>query len=527
MVALNSIDSQGLSKERLNELSKDELIEIIEKHGMSNTVPKQVAENESNSIPFWESEYVKKKKDVSIMFDWVRLYSRDCRLTHKVVEEIVTGVVGGAFFVQGQCHTDLLPVYKKLVGGQLHKGSDRTWTYSYSNALGIEVRVCSSQLNQLTEQQQQSLAVLDLKDIEYDAIQIDLGGTPLSNLVPRNNQLVIAELVWYMKKWGNGKINLSRIDNAIEIPTSYLDLKQLLKDVDNKKIYGAKCYTPILNYNHQTVEKHLKNIVDAEVRKQEMAKWTGSMTGLTVNLGGKSSRKKIRVYNTLEKHGYSATRIEVENHDDRARLIQEELYQIYELYYQEKITAQEANDRIIAFIKDYNLSYKTLHPCDKKPVQTWNGKVYYPREYWAKMMEKIEATPLQYKMDRQKTSIQKSMKWLIDKVSSTLAVLKERFGVNYVFNYVETMIEVSKKGLGCKPLMSNETAKEKLNKLELLKHDELFFPQDLKRLKEAGYYDRMRYGYRPKTNYHRYLIRNNTFNIDPRYYRSSMVEIPF
>jgi len=469
------------------------LPEITEnhEHGMSNTMLNPV------DIPaIWKYDNVLKyphkieriqRDDIRYFVDWVSYFGQGMRLPQRVAEFLIYQFIEGKFFHNpNSTHADLLDYQKIERGGQIAPKSTKTWNYSYRNTLGIELFIC-----------------LD-DDGLIDAMKIDFSGKPLSELIPRNNLLKLVEMSRILDSI-SPKFNPSRIDITCEVSHDLIDILELKKHADLGNFSGV-----------------------GKIRAEyENDRKTG-LLGLTLYCGSTKSKKKLRIYETTNNHGYSAIRFELENHSYRA-------VQIKNMFVNEYKSAIENNcmdaksktelaTRINNIIRDLIFNIKTINFVYKDSIKIWKSASQYDEiPSWTKFKQELQVVQYKYKFCPNKlTNIQKKNSYFF-KCIRYLCAIQLTFGEKGVFKLVQAAIKRKLEGVGTKSFGSNNSDNELLNEIRTYgyKFWGSGFEYNLRKdLREIGFYSDP---LPRKTEEYYPFVELMDFNLYPSEHRESMV----
>lgn len=471
------------------------LPEILEnhEHGMSNTMLNPV------DIPaIWKSDnkdvlsYPHKRErierdDVRYFVDWVTYFGQGMRLPLRVEDFLVHQFIEGKFFHNpNSTHADLLDYQKIERTGQIAPKSSKTWNYSYRNTLGIELFIC-----------------LD-DDGLIDAIKIDFSGSPLSVLIPRNNLLKLVEMLDLLDGV-SPKFNPSRIDITCEVSHDLIDILELKKHADLGNFSGVGKIKPEYENDRKT-----------------------GLLGLTLNCGSTKSKKKLRIYETTNNHGYSGIRFELQNHSYRAIQIKNMFVNEYKCAIENDCMDAKNKTKLASeinnIIRDLIFNIKTINFVYKDSIKIWkSAKQYKEIPSWTKFKEDLQVVQYKYKFCPNKlTNIQKKNSWLFKNIRYLCAV-QLTFGEQGVLKLIRGAIKRKLEGVGVKPFGSNNSDKELLNEITTYGYKFWgagFDPNLRKDLREIGFYDEPL----PRKNKEFYpFIEIMDFNLYPTQYRESII----
>lgn len=385
------------------------------KHENCNTVLKPA---KASVVPTYPHEVEKvPRNDVSYFIDWLRFFGKDLKLGERHEELLVDLIIGGRLFIgSDQSDRELMEYEVRPAYGQIHQGSDVTWSYQYVNSVGVKLWIS--------------------KDEELGkvvALKLDFSGQPLSHLLPRNNQLKLLEVIDIVLALDKN-ISVSRIDTTMEFSHELLNFDLVIENARNWNFSGVK-------------KRHI-HISDG-VKKEEDA--------VTVLLGSeKSKTKKIRIYDTAVKHGYEALRIEVENKRKGAEYIVSELLAIYNEHCMDAIRPEVVNNKINSFICNYNLSIKTFNFVDKNSKKRWmKVENYTELGWWTKFKADIKHCDIKYKFKPEEKTVQKSIKWFVKNASSLLCAMEDNFGKSGLSHFIRHVLQVKRDGINCNAYSPN------------------------------------------------------------------------
>ena len=351
---------------------------------------------------------------VYYFIDWLRFYGKDLNLSTRHEQLLVDLMVEGRLFMTNdQSSRELISYEKRPVYGQIHQGSEFTWSYCYVNSVGVKLFICRHP-----------------EEPEHIyAMKLEFSGQPLSHLVPRNNQLKLLEVIDIVLSLDKG-ISVTRIDTSMDVSPDLLNFDLV---VENAKVW-----------NFSGIEDRHIHISNGLEKGED---------SITVLLGSeKSKTKKIRLYNTKVKHGYDAIRIEVQNGTDRAKYVTQELLRLHDLHCTKELKADEIATKVNDFIRDYNLSIKTFNFVDKESKRAWKKASQYKELcWWTKFKENIKHCDIEYRFIGKERDIQKSIKWFVKNTTGLLCALKENIGLGGLYHFIENAIKVKENGFNCNP----------------------------------------------------------------------------
>ena len=226
-------------------------------------------------------------------------------------------------------------------------------------------------------------------------VLVQLGGEYLRNLS-------ITKMLKLLHYFDKKRFQLLRTDPAVDVPKE-LGLYEGAKEAEEQDRY-----TNMRSSSHTTSTKK------------------GKKSGTTY-IGSRSSEFFVRIYETLQKHGYDAHRLEAEIKGKKARVVNKMLLDIL-LTTTDPDTGQEVprSDQEIA--RDYQMLLANLITggfdfYDEKKTKS-NGTILEIKvsSFWEKVKEKILAvTPIRIKVERGSKSILKTLSWDNRQCSKTRA----------------------------------------------------------------------------------------------------------
>ena len=449
-----------------------------DRHGDSNTMPKPESLLEYSHI-------TKSFDEKRIFIDWLTFQGNCLRgMTQADFLQVVYYLIEGNLFRNADTS-----IQEDSFDYRVHKSyqqviprNAKMFQFCYENSVGVKVFVCYHS-DDYDDEQFSEIATIPM-NARVDAIRIVFSGAPLSRLIPRNNQSLILDIISFLRTI-NGDIHLSRIDCALEVPSNWLDLRLVCNALEDECYTGAS-YSKIINSTKKDKD--------------------GSVIGrsLTGYIGSPNSRKKIRIYDTWQKHKYDAVRIEVQSHDRFARFLETHLLAIHK---NESITDSEFNTVYFSddlkitclreFIENYILSTRTFNfveVSEKDTHKAVRDMVALP--FWQKFKNKCFVfTDYRYSFCPEPPTIQKNLKWLFRKVSSSLCLLNDALSRNGLNRIIDAMIEAKQQGYNCTSYNDKKSDRQEELLSQLLDlgqkaYFEMFDSVTKSSLRQAGLYDK-------------------------------------
>lgn len=411
------------------------------RHGVSDTMPKPDDTKNTNSKT--------DEHPTNHFIDYLKFYGENLKGVSDHHEEMLVDLFLRLNFFRTIEHQkdklDPIEVKKIDCHDQCRPGSAKKWDYYYRNAIGVRLYIRRSHDN---------FRIVDTLSLEFS-------GRPLSILIPRNNQLKVVEMIDFVSSL-NKRVNTTRIDSTLEFDHNLLDFQGCLKAILNQDFSGVEETDIILGVNAKTGIKYP-----------------------TLYLGAVKSRKRICMYETLVKHGYSAIRIEARSKDRNAKLVREVLRGIYNGIGSNEEKARSINN----FIRDYTLSPSTFNFVDATSKKPWmKATDYRELPFWTQFKKDIGNQKIVYHLPKKQASIQRTMDWIDSKVSSTLNILNKCFGTEYLHHIIDCYVKIADTKKSAKSA-ENQLKKAQLKEMGFKAHVEMFSDDLRKKMKTVGFYD--------------------------------------
>lgn len=433
-------------KNRTNELRKNSTSGNANKRGTGNTTPKPVGAKNTDNVTA--------KHPTSIFVDYLKFFGEGMRgISERHEKMLVQLFLELDFFRTIECQKNVLEPMKVQViecKKSTRPGSGRNWNYYYQNSIGVKLYISRNIFN----------------PNQVESLCLEFSGSPLAILIPRNNLLKLAEMIEFVTSL-NKKIRVTRIDTTLEFDHSLLDYKEIIIAVNNKNFSGVK---------------KAKVIYEVDVE-----------TGIqypTIYLGKPRSRKITRIYETTEKHGYTAIRIETQNKDRYAQFVAKEIVNLYKSAIENHcMDAKGISD----FIRDYVLSIKNFNfvfSDSKKAYKT--ASQYKELPFWTKFKEDMKVEELTYIFPKRESNIQRTMDWIIKQVSGKLNLFIKAFGKEYAHELIDAFADINKMKYENEGGL-NQLARQELGQIKDMgfkAHVEMFSPQARKQLQKVGFYNK-------------------------------------
>lgn len=387
------------------------------KREASNTPLIPEASNHLSIIP----EYPHQRHETiqgesKFFFDYLRFWGEGLNSEQGLVEDIIHQVIEGYYFItpslKDRYERGGLPLlgYVKLpFGGAIRKGSQYTWSYRIENAIGVKLLVAEDEGGKI------------------QAINLELSGNPLQGLFPRNNFVKPIKFIEKVLSF-HSKLHLSRIDLTNEFPVDWLDLELFMRGLSEGNycgIRGSKAYEVI---------------------------FTGGSEGAnipTFYLGAKKSDKRICLYHTGEKHGYSALRYEMRHKNDRAKFLREMIGQFHDII--KGLQGEELNNfnkEIIKWFNGYLYDLKSFGFVDREKAKKWqryDEMKSAELPFWYDFKEKNKVVKITYELLRFRPSIQGTLDWVIKNVATSMRVLADFFSPKELTKFLTAIMNYNAK----------------------------------------------------------------------------------
>lgn len=433
------LNNSGNKSKHTNGAQNSQICTSEIKHGSSNTVLnhpfKEKYESMGISIPtLWSEKFANGDKSVllnrSYVFcDFFRAFGYNLQLPYHRLELLKFFILEGGLVLK----TDTPLKKKKFIcthypcNAQIYDGANETWDGVYENTIGAKM-------------------FYSVEDGLIYALKIELSGEPLKKVFPRNQQLLLAGLLDIIDLYApNCKV--TRLDTTLEVSHDILNIFDVLRASISGDFHGVKKSYHLPNINQVNINNISKRY----------------LTGLTIYFGSQLSRnKKIRCYETFEKHGYHSIRFEVQNGGNRARYFAEKMLSLYRKYQEEELKNQldktvkeqvfenlkiTCNNRLQSFMVNFILSFNTLTfiaNSDKKNNHSIFRQKHKISKFWLEFLDKMKATEYKISMVQDKNNIQGKIKWFQRCASSLLGAIEEIFGKVALIKFIFDLLDTSK-----------------------------------------------------------------------------------
>ena len=361
----------------------------------SNTTPNPVAMDDYTFE-------IRHKDCITYMLDWAGFYAEKLTNFDDRLEQLIVDLfIRGTFFQNKHFSNSGQPlrIRKFDIHKETRPASGMKWSYAYTNQLGLTFFVSRHP---------------DTNKIQ--AIKFEATGHGVANFFPRNNYLDMVDMFETLRMI-EPKLQAVRIDTTIEVPHTMLSIFGVKEAVDGRHFSGVKKAIPMYGID----EKY-------------------GYEGLTVYFGKPRSEKRVRIYETGEKHGYHAIRIELQNRGKHARLVCSELISIYNKGLglerencsgctptdaQKEQTAKLINE----FIRDYTLAPKTFNLVDRDSKKPWRSHLEFKElPFWTKFKADLKVQHYTYHFEPIEVTIQKKVKNMLRNLSGIHRLLSETIG---------------------------------------------------------------------------------------------------
>jgi hypothetical protein len=373
-----------------------------------------------------------------------------------------------------------LSVSRKDCFLETRPASGQQWSYVWQNALGLKlfVRECP------------------LIKGRVESLCFEASGKPLSYLFPRNNLLKFCEMLEMLSSLDE-RFKPTRLDTTMEFSHEMLDYDLISQACLARDLAGVKKARIIGSF-----------YVDSQ------DKWFP-----TWYLGSEKSDKSTRIYETTEKHGYSAIRIEVQNKKSYAKMVGKMFVNLYQtgtlssfddviikdnplhgcnkllpytacMQSEKEKNYEQVNNNLVTVLRDYILCHKNFNFVDKKSIKKWqSAKHHIELPWWFSFKNQVcSINRLDYKFVPDKLNISKSLDWFSKQCIGLFRVVKESFGAdgaNHLLRYFAKINE-EKNGGGL-----SERNMELFRQVQALGKDayfKMFSPQLTDQLREVGFF---------------------------------------
>lgn len=382
--------------------------------------------------------------DDRIFVDYLKFFGGKVKLNSYHENLLVELFIKGKFFLNPHHKENREGLDFKCINlsSQIHEGSKIKWTKQYKNSIGVVLKIAYETFEKVNRN---SCQVEELSNPnKIVAVCLEFSGTPLSFLIPRNNQVIICQMIDMMLELSKD-IKVSRIDLTMEFSKEKLDLFKVRQAIDNDDVLGVEKYFSISGRDSRNLGK-----------------------SCTCYFGGEKSERRTRAYDTEKKHGYVGVRLESQNRGKYARLVVAELIDMYKSAMNDADkSVHPCNDKsqklkelatnINQFIIDYNLSRKNFTLVDKNDKKSWKNRYQVKElEFWSKFKKSFNVNELRYKFIKEDISIKRSISHAVKNFSGLLCSLFDNLGKDLFDSFMKAIILAKKKGIG----LSQYTGKE-------------------------------------------------------------------
>lgn len=415
---------------------------------------------------------------VSYFCDWLTIFGEGMRMSSRHEDLLVRLFLYGDYWKTAECYhleMDAVSVQRIDCFSETRPASGKKWEYRYENTHGVKLYIAHQQIDGVVNEN------------IIDSLKVEFSGSVLAYLIPRNNQLKLVEMMDIIEGL-NDKLHCTRCDLTVEFGHDLIDYKEMFFAQLNGNYCGAKKSEYI---GGKEVDKELEYP--------------------TLYFGGKKSDKKVRIYETMEKHGYAGIRIEVQNKGKYAKKVSKDLRDIYNSgFYFNGMDAKSKEDlamEITNYIRDFVLSKKTISFVDRSNKRSWMSlRDYQDLPFWKEFKDNLRVQELNYFFPPKTVDIHKSMKWLLRQGSGLVRVLIDSLGFDLAVKELVFFAKINeaKYGKGY-----SENSQKLLNQIKDMGKDAIFemFDHDTKmQLRNVGFY---------KTpSYPKYMNRNSVFDYE-------------
>ena len=392
-------------------------------------------------------------------FDWfgfVGIGLTNVRQRH--VEFLREQLIEGRFFSPlGYSESELLPYEWLPSFVEVQPNTGKRYDYAYKNALGVWLFVREEPDN----------------PEKIESLSVRFSGDPLKALIPRNNQLKLAQLTDMMVQL-DPKMHLSRADITHSFPRSRLSADDLMDAMRNRDYCGFKRRYWIADFladdsSEQTYSFKLGHTGQGKDGKS-----------------GRRSDKLIGIYDERPVHGRDNWRVEGRFLSKYARLIQDKLIEIYN---DKSLTSEQKNVRIVEWMRDFLYSRRTFDFVERQSIEGGKYRKDYKRkQFWQKHLDDSAVNALTYRFAATEGTVQSSFDHLFSRGLGTLVSVDIAQGREEVHILVDALLDAyhsKRKG------MTTETVNKIINEMNL--HGfrwnlHLFSPDLRQRLARASYY---------------------------------------
>ena len=397
--------------------------------------------------------------DDEFFFDWSGFSG--IGLTHvrqRHVDFLVEELVKGRFFVPREYpETELFDYALSPTVVEVQPNTGNRFDFLYRSSIGVVI-----------------LVKHDPEDSDkIDSLAIRFTGKPLKALIPRNNQLKIAQLIDMVVQI-DPKMHLQRGDIAHSFPLHRLDAEKYADALTKRNFCGFKKRRWTNDFlSDESEEKTYSFILGNTGQKDDGSK-------------GRRSDKIINLYDERKPHGRDRWRLEGRFYGKYARFIQEAMIAIYN---DETLTSDQKNTKIVEWMRDFIYSRRTFDLVERESIKAGKYRKDYKRlGFWQNHVDLTEVNAFTYRFASVKSTVQGSFDHLFNRGLGALASIDIAQGRAEVHKFVDALLDAyHSKRNG----MTTETVDEIL--MEMALHEfrwniKLFSPDLQDKLRKSGYY---------------------------------------
>lgn len=470
---------------------RDRLRATEKKHGFSSTVPECKSRGESRAKPASltaqyysrNSEVVSKLVDMvnpsqptslstiaypsektiggddELFFDWTGFNGIGLtNVRERHVDFLVEQLVKGRFFLPREYpETELFDYAVSPTVVEVQPNTGNRFDVLYRSSIGVVM-----------------LVKYDPEDLDkVDSLAIRFTGKPLKALIPRNNQLKIAQLIDMVAQL-DPKMHLQRGDIAHSFPRHRLDGEKYAEALKKRNFCGFKRRRWTNDFLSDDSEEMTYSFILGNTGQKD----DGSK--------GRRSDKIIGLYDERKPHGRDRWRLEGRFYSKYARFIQEAMIAIYN---DETLTPEQKNTKIVEWMLDFLYSRRTFDLVERESMDSGKYRKDYKRlEFWQNHLDSTGIHTFIYRFASVKSTVQGSFDHLFNRGLGALASIDIAQGRAEVHKFVDALLDAyHSKRRG----MTTETVDEIL--MEMTLHQfrwniRLFSPDLQDKLRKAGYY---------------------------------------
>jgi len=216
----------------------------------------------------------------------------------------------------------------------------------------------------------------------------------------------------------------------------------------------------------------------------------------------------------------------VQNRAKYSRKMVADLREIYNSHYSQDRISEKlthlCNDKLIAHIRDFNLSRKTFSFVDKSEKKAWYSlKDYKELPFWVEFKERLNTQELHYFFPKKERKIQTTNDWFFRQVGGFLRVLKDALGCELFDKVIRYGIRLNEKKYGKSYSDSNTKLHQQLIDMGRNVVFDMFTDSTRYKLREVGFYDNPCY---PKNIDNVTIFDYEKYRTEPRQYQ---IELEF